>query len=93
MTEETLVGMYEFLEALEAVVKAADPSKRTALADVIDAYADSFPEEFAWAIGAQAPTLLHNLMMTIDASCRPEAQSTARPAIRLVPRRPESGEV
>lgn len=93
MTEETIVGMYEFLEALEAVVKAADPSKRAALAEVIDAYAESFPEEFFWAIGVQAPTLLHNLMMAIDSSCRPEAQSMARPAIRLVPRRPESGEV
>lgn len=92
MTEEIIVGMYEFLEALEAVVKAADPSKRAALSDIIDAYADSFPEEFAWAIGAQAPTLLHNLMMTIDSSCRPETQSTARPVIRLVPRRPEPSE-
>ncbi|QND70023.1 hypothetical protein [Tardiphaga robiniae] len=89
MTEETvMIGMYELLDALEAVIQAADPAKRAALAEVLDGYADSFPDEFIWAMSAQAPALLHNVMMAIDASCRPESQSKARPAIRLVDRKP-----
>jgi hypothetical protein len=37
--DEYLVGMYELLDAVEAVIQAADPAKRQALADTIDAYA------------------------------------------------------
>lgn len=92
MTDEPVIGMYELLEALEAVIQAANPAKRAALAEVLDGYAETFPEEFYWAISAQAPTLLHNLMMAIDASCRPESQSKARPAIRLVDRKPQQTE-
>jgi hypothetical protein len=94
MTDEddVFVGMYDFLEALEDVIKAADPEKRAALAETIDGYGDSCPDEFYWAIGAQAPTLLSNVMMAIDVSCRPESQSKPRPAIRLVDRKPSSNE-
>ena len=50
------VGMYELLEAVEAVIKAADPEKREALAETIDAYAENFMgEEFFWAMGPQSP--------------------------------------
>jgi hypothetical protein len=35
--------MYELLDAIEAVIKAADPAKREALASTIDAYHDDFP--------------------------------------------------
>ena len=45
------VGMYEFVNAVEEVIKAADPAKRQALAETIDAYHDDFPEEFDWATG------------------------------------------
>lgn len=92
MTDEPVIGMYELLDALESVIQAADPTKRAALAEVLDGYAETFPDEFYWAISAQAPTLLHNLMMAIDASCRPESQSKARPAIRLVDRKPQQAE-
>lgn len=92
MTDEPVIGMYELLDALEAVIQAADPAKRAALAEVLDGYAETFPDEFYWATSAQAPTLLHNLMMAVDASCRPESQSKARPAIRLVGRKPQQTE-
>ena len=82
-------GMYELLDAIEAVVKAADPVKREALAQIIDAYADDFPDEFFWATGAQAPALLNHMLSTIDAACRPEKQSKPRAPIRLVDRKPE----
>jgi hypothetical protein len=89
MADETMTGMYELLDAVEAVITAADPAKREALAKTIDAYAEDFPDEFFWAIGAQAPTLLHHLLSAIDAACRPSSQSKPRPAIRLVDRKPE----
>jgi len=58
-------GMYELLDAIEDVIKAADPAKRADLAKTIDAYADDFPDDFFWAVGAQAPTLLSQLLMAI----------------------------
>jgi hypothetical protein len=45
MAEEGITGMYELLDALEAVITAADPAKREALAHTIDAYAENFPED------------------------------------------------
>jgi hypothetical protein len=94
MSEKTLgmseiTGMYELLDALEAVLRASDPAKREALARTINAYEEDFPEDFHWAIGAQAPVLLYHLMMSIDVACRPEAQSKPRGVIRLVDRKPE----
>ena len=86
---DDFTGMWELLDAIEAVIKAADPTKREALAHTIDAYAEDFPDEFFWASGAQAPTLLFHLVNTIDSACRPAAQSKPRPAIRLVDRKPE----
>jgi hypothetical protein len=50
--------MYELLDAIKDVIKAADPAKRAILTKTIDAYADDFPDDFFWAVGAQAPTLL-----------------------------------
>jgi hypothetical protein len=81
--------MFELLDAVEAVIQVADPAKREALASVIDAYAEDFPDEFYWAIGAQAPSLLQHLLTTIDAACRPPSQSKPRPMLRLVDRKPE----
>jgi hypothetical protein len=87
--DDQLTGDYELLDAIEAVIKAADPAKRAELARTIDAYAEDFPEDFFWAVGPQAPTLLNHMLSMIDASCRPDAQSKPRPAIRLVDRKPE----
>src|SRR4051812_19217337 len=81
--------LYDLAEALEAVIKAADPAKREHLAKTIDAYSEDFAIDFYWAIGAQAPTLLSNLMSVIDEACRPEGQAKPRGVIRLVDRKPE----
>jgi hypothetical protein len=89
MAHEEITGMYELLDALEEALKAADPRKRDELAKTIDAYHEDFPDEFHWAIGAQSPTLLYHLMMSIDVACRPNAQSKPRGVIRLVDRKPE----
>jgi hypothetical protein len=87
--DDDITGIYELLDAIEAVIKAADPAKREGLARTIDAYAEDFPDDFFWATGSQAPTLLNHMLNTIDSACRPEAQSKPRPAIRLVDRKPE----
>jgi len=87
--DDDITTIYELLDAIEAVIKAADPAKREALTRTIDAYAESFPEDFFWATGSQAPMLLHHLLNTIDSACRPEAQSKPRPVIRLVDRKSE----
>ena len=88
MSEEPFTGMYELIDAIEAVIKAADPAKREALANTIDAYHDDFPEDFHWAIGAQAPTLLSHLIIAIDGASREQGESKTR-VIRLVDRNPE----
>jgi hypothetical protein len=89
MSTHELIGMYELLDAIEAVVKAADPVKREALAQTIDSYSEDFPDEFFWATGPQSPALLNHMLSAIDAACRPEKQSKPRAPIRLVDRKPE----
>jgi hypothetical protein len=89
MAVEEITGMYDLHDALEEALKAADPAKRKTLAETIDAYAEDFPEDFHWAIGAQSPTFLYHLLMSIDTACRPDAQSKPRGVIRLVDRKPE----
>jgi hypothetical protein len=89
MMDQKITDMYELLDSIDAVIEAADPAKRKALAQTIDAFAEDFPEDFFWAVGPQVPTLLHHLLSMIDAACRPEAQSKPRVAIRLVDRKPE----
>jgi len=90
MTDEPqMTGMYELFQAIDAAISASDPLKRETLARTIDAYARDFPDEFCWAIGPQAPTLLHQVLTTIDMACRPPSQSRPRPAVRLVDRKCE----
>ena len=86
--DETFTGMYELLDAIEAVIKASDPAKREALASTLDAFAEDCPHDFFWAIGAQAPALLNNLLMAIDFAVREPGESKTR-VIRLVDRKPE----
>jgi hypothetical protein len=87
--DEQHTDMYHLIDALEAVITSSDPEKREVLARTIDAYADDNPDDFFWAIGAQSPVLLYQVIMTIDAACRPTSQSKPRPVIRLVDRKPE----
>jgi len=82
--------MWELLDAMDEVLKAADPEKRKRLAETIDAYSEDFADEFFWATSAQAPALLYHMLNTVDAACRPEAQSKSHPVIRLVDRKPEA---
>jgi hypothetical protein len=87
MTE--IIGMYELLDALEEALKSADLAKRRKLAETIRAYEKDLPDEFYWAVGAQSPALLHNLMSSIDATCRPISRSKAGGFIHLADRRPD----
>ena len=43
--DDDIIGIYELLDAIEAVIKAADPAKRETLAQTIDAYAEDFPDD------------------------------------------------
>jgi hypothetical protein len=86
--EQPIIGMYELLDAIEAVIRCSDPEKRETLAKTIDAYSEDFQEDFFWAIGPQSPSLLYHLMMSIDSATRPDAESKPRPVIRLVDRKP-----
>ena len=92
MADDDATNVYDFLDALGQTIASSDPAKRELLAPTIDAYSNDFPDDFYWSISAQAPLLLANLMMEIDSSCRPEAQSKPRPAIRLVDRKPRDKE-
>jgi hypothetical protein len=85
MTDQ-ITGMYEVLEAIEAVVEASDPSKRAALAKTMDAYSEDFPDEFFWAIGPQSPVLLHHIMFALMPGSEIEKQRRAQ---RLIDRKPE----
>ncbi len=78
--------MHELIEAVEAALATADPAKRKVLAETIDAYSRDFPDEYFWAIGAQAPTLLHHLLLAIDCTCH---ECRARAVGRLADRKPE----
>jgi hypothetical protein len=82
-SEDDFTGMYDVLDALEAAIKAADPAKREALAETLDGFHESLPEEFHWAIGPQSPSLLYHLMMAIDSACREEG-TKPRPVLRLL---------
>jgi hypothetical protein len=92
MSDDEHTGVYELMDAIEAVIKAADKNTRDALADTMDAYCESFPDEFFWATGVQSPMLLYNLMACIDASCRSEGvKPKSRAHLRLVDRKPDGG--
>jgi hypothetical protein len=77
---DEIIGMYELMDALEAVIKSSGPEKRKALAETVDSYAEHFPDDFDWASGAQSPTLLSNLMMVIRTAPGPDEQSKPRPS-------------
>lgn len=65
-----VTSMFEVMDAISAVIRSSDEKLRNLLANTLDAYAEDYPEDFLWAIGAKAPTLLGNLMMAVDMSCR-----------------------
>jgi hypothetical protein len=59
-------GMYELLESIEAAIGSAGQPERDALAKTINSYMNDFPDEYFWAVGPQAPTLLHHIMHAIE---------------------------
>jgi hypothetical protein len=85
---DELTGMYELLDALEAVLKAAPKAERDALAATINAYAEDFPDDYFWAVSAQSPTLLYHLMNAIELAATDDGEKKGR-VIRLVHRKPE----
>jgi hypothetical protein len=66
-------GMYELLESIEAAIESAEPAKREALAQTINAYMNDCPEDYFWAVGPQSPTLLHHIMYAIEPSSKSAA--------------------
>jgi hypothetical protein len=58
-------GVYDVLDAIKDAIQSADPAKREALAQTLEAYHHDFPEEFHWALGVEAPMLLYHLLMTV----------------------------
>lgn len=88
MSEKRLTGIYELLDAIEGAIKSAPAATRETLAATIAAYADDFPDDYFWAIGPQAPMMLHHLMSAIEAAANGEGETKAR-VIRLVDRKPE----
>ena len=88
MPSEEPTSWIELLDAIESVIKAADPAKRETLAQTIDAYAEDFPDDFYWATGVQAPSLLSNMLNAIDFACRSKTETKSR-VVRLIDRKPE----
>lgn len=64
------VTMFDLIEALEQVIRSSANDHRQTLAITLDGYMKDFPDEFFWATGAKSPSLLFQLMMTIDTSSR-----------------------
>lgn len=77
-------NFYDVIHALEDVIASSDVMRRKILAQKIDAYAETFPEEYLWAIGGLAPTLLNSLVVCIHAASRAPAPASARVDLRIV---------
>jgi hypothetical protein len=45
-SEGPITGMWQLLDAMDEVLRAADPEKRKRLAETIDAYSEDFADEF-----------------------------------------------
>lgn len=76
-----LVGMYEVLEAVESAIKSAALEEQRALAEALTNYCHDFPDEFFWATGPQAPTLLNHLMMAVTPEGREHSKQFRADAI------------
>ena len=64
MSEKPLTGIYELVDAIEGAIKSAPAATRKTLAATIAAYSDDFPDDYFWAVGPQAWTLLsRNLVL------------------------------
>jgi hypothetical protein len=61
----------DVVDAVGEAIADASPKARRALSRAIAAWSHDCPDEFGWALGPQAPVLLHNLLTEIDLACRP----------------------
>jgi hypothetical protein len=78
---------FDVVEALDAALSTAEPTKRKLLATAIDVYAAEHPADFQWATGAQAPSLLAFLLTTICSGAKSPLPS--RRVLRLIDRERE----
>ncbi len=69
--------------AIENMIRTADPARRRAVARAFDDYAHTFPANYEWAVSGQGPALLHFLMGSIEMTCQ-EAPSKPKPNLRVV---------
>jgi hypothetical protein len=60
----------DFIEAVANTIAASEPAKRELLAETMLNYLCGFPDDYYWATGPQAPTLLSSLLNEIDLACR-----------------------
>jgi hypothetical protein len=89
IADDDLIGPFEMIDALEAVIKDSNPEKRAALRDTIEAWAiGAMANDFFWATSSQAPALLRDLMMAIDVAASGEGKPKSR-VIHLASRKPE----
>ncbi len=59
-------AFHDFAEAVGNAIIGMDPAKRALLEETRVAWIRSFPEDYLWATGPQAPALLYRLMAEIE---------------------------
>jgi hypothetical protein len=79
MGREQNSSMFDFVHAIDDIIRSADPGKRKVLATKIDRYKKENSPDFLWATGPQAPTLLHNIMLTIEWACQVDIPQSRQP--------------
>jgi hypothetical protein len=63
---EKTTAFHDFAEATGNAIIGMEPAKRELLAETMVAWIRSFPEDYLWATGPQAPALLYRLMAEIE---------------------------
>jgi hypothetical protein len=63
---EKTTAFHDFAEAVGNAIIGLDPAKRALLAETTVAWIRSFPEDYLWASGPQAPALLYRLIAEIE---------------------------
>jgi hypothetical protein len=61
-----LTAFHDFAEAVGNAIIRMDPAKRALLEETRIAWIRSFPEDYLWATGPQAPALLYRLIAEIE---------------------------
>jgi hypothetical protein len=61
-----IIAFHDFAEAIGKAIRGMDPAKRALLVEAMADWVGSFPEDYLWATGPQAPALLYRLMAEIE---------------------------